>query len=74
MPKVFKTLANIAVWTMFICAWIAFLFPFFCDGIARGYLVDSAKAPLGYWLAYLIAIASGLGSGAFMLIRKKLEG
>ena len=74
MPKMFKALATIAVWTLWLSGWIAFLFPFIFGGIINGYLTDVTKAPMGYWVAYLIAIASGLGSGAMMLVRKKLEG
>jgi len=73
MPPIFKALATITVWAMWICAWIAFLFPFIFGGIMKGYLTDAAKAPIGYWLAYMIALGSGLGSGAMMLVRKKLE-
>ena len=73
MPKVFKTLANIAVWTMWFGAWIAFLFPLIFGGIVKGYLWKVAEAPMVYWVAYMVAIGAGLGSGVMMLIRKKLE-
>ncbi len=74
MPKIFKALATIGVWTMWICAWIAFLFPFIIGGIMKGYLTDVASAPMGYWISYVIAIGCGVGSGFLMLVRKKLEG
>ena len=74
MPKIFKALATIAVWTLWICAWIAFLFPFILGGIVKGYLWDmSGAAPIGYWISYTIAIASSVGAGFFMLVRRKLE-
>jgi hypothetical protein len=75
MPNTFKALATIAVWTLWICAWIAFLFPFILGGIARGYLWNlSATPPDGYWISYAIAIGSSVGAGFWMLVRRKLEG
>lgn len=74
MPKVFKTLATIAAWTLWICAWIAFLFPFFIGFIGKGYLWKVDEAPMGYWISFAVAIASSVGAGYWMVVRKKLEG
>ena len=75
MPDIFKALATIAAWTLWICAWIAFLFPFILGGIAKGYLWDlGATPPDGYWISYAIAIGSSVGAGFWMLVRRKLEG
>ena len=74
MPKTFKALTTIAVWAFWICAWIAFIFPFILGGIAKGYLWDlNAIPPDGYWISYAIAIGSGIGAGFMMLVRHKLE-
>lgn len=73
MPKIFKTLAVITVWTLWICAWIAFLFPFIIGFIGKGYLVNVADAPMGYWLSFFLAIASSVGAGFWMLVRRKLD-
>ena len=75
MPKVFKTLANIAAWTLWLCAWIAFLFPFIIGGFGKGWLWNvTADIPMGYWLSYFIAVAASVGAGYWMVVRKKLEG
>ena len=73
MPNIFKALATIATWTLWICAWIAFLFPFIFGGIAKGYLWNFGDAPDGYWISYAIAIGSSVGAGLWMLVRRKLE-
>jgi hypothetical protein len=74
MPNIFKALATIAVWTLWICAWIAFLFPFILGGITRGYLWNlNATPPDGYWISYAIAIGSSVSAGFWMLVRRKLE-
>jgi hypothetical protein len=73
MPKIFKTLATIAAWTLWLCAWVAFLFPF-VSFVAKGYLVNVADAPMGYWISFAVAIASSVGAGFWMLVRRKLEG
>lgn len=75
MPNIFKGLATISVWAFWICAWIAFLFPFILGGIGKGYLWDiTGAAPDSYWISYAIAIGCGFGAGFFMLVRRKLEG
>jgi len=73
MPKIFKTVAIISVWTLWICAWISFLFPFIIGGIIKGYLVKFGDAPTGYWIAFAIAIGSAFGAGFWMLVLRKLE-
>lgn len=75
MPKVFKTLANIAVWALWICAWIAFLSPFIFGGLGKGWLWKfTADIPMGYWISYALAVATSLAAGYWMVVRKKLEG
>jgi hypothetical protein len=74
MPKVYKILADIAIWTLWICAWIAFLFPFILGGFGKSYLWDmDANPPMGYWISYAIAVASSVAAGFWMLVRRKLE-
>ena len=73
MPQIFKALATVGVWGLYVAGWLAGVLNFIFGGIMKGYLTDAAKAPIGYWLAYMIALGSGLGSGAMMLVRKKLE-
>jgi hypothetical protein len=75
MPRTFKALATVAAWTLWICAWIAFLFPFILGGIGKGYLWNmGATPPDGYWISYAIAIGASVGAGFWMLVRRKLEG
>ena len=73
MPKVYKTLADIAVWTLWICAWIAFIFPFIIGSIIKGYLIDPTNAPAGFWISFALANASAFGAGFWILVRRKLE-
>ena len=74
MPNIFKAIATVTVWTLWICAWIAFLFPFILGGFAKGYLWNFGDAPDGYWISYAIAIGASVGAGFWMLVRRKLEG
>ena len=73
MPKIFKTLANIGAWTLWICAWLAFLPPFFIDGIGKGYLWKVSEAPMGYWISYGLAIGATVSAAFWILVRRKLE-
>ena len=74
MPKIFKALATITVWALWVCGWLAFLLTFIFGGIMKGYLTDVTSAPMSYWLGYIIATSLAFATGSMMLVRKKLEG
>ena len=74
MPKIFKTLATITVWTLWVCGWIAFLFPFISGGIVKGYLTDVTSAPMGYFISYIIAVGLAFAFGFMLLVGRSLRG
>jgi hypothetical protein len=72
MPQIFKALATITVWVL----WIAGLvcgFSGFIKGIILGDLYGSAPTPMSYWAGFAVALAYGLGAVVVMRLRQKME-
>ena len=65
MPSIFKTLATIAAWGLFVYGWLAML----------GGLVICGMQTKGLegWLHQFVGIASLVLSVVVMLLRKKME-
>lgn len=72
MPQIFKALASVAVWTLWIVAWIIGLSTL-CMGVVRGTLFGAQSPPLSVWVGLTIAIVSMLLSVVAMKLRKTLE-
>jgi len=72
MPPIFKALASIMVWTMWIVAWVIGLSTLIM-GIARGAVFGPAVPPMSVWAGFAVTIGFALGALVAMKIRKSLE-
>ena len=72
MPPIFKALASIAAWILFIFAFIIG-FSIFIQGIIIGELYGSQIPSMEMWAGSAVALAFGVGSVVVMLLRKKME-
>ena len=73
MPHIFKALATILVWVLWISA-LVYGISAFILGIINGTLYGTAEpAPIAYAAHFAVAGFYGLIAAAIMLIRKKME-
>ena len=72
MPNIFKALATIAAWILFIFA-IIIGFSLFIQGIIIGELYGSEIPSMELWAGTAVSLAFGVGSVVVMLLRKKME-
>lgn len=72
MPQIFKALASIMVWTMWIVALVIGLSTFI-TGLSRGDLYGAQPPVMSYWAGFAIALAYGILALVAMKIRKALE-
>ena len=73
MPPVFKALATITVWAMWICAWVAFLVPLVMGTLAGDLFVVGVIPPLYYPIMWALAFAGGILAVCAMKLRQMLE-
>ena len=73
MPPIFKALASIMAWGLWIGSWVAFL-SIFVTGIIEGTLYGGGDPPPMIFPAFFaVALAMGVGSVVVMVLRKKME-
>jgi uncharacterized membrane protein len=73
MPPIFKTLATIMVWVLWISA-LVYGFSALILGIINGTLYSTTEpAPIAYAAHFAVAGFYGLLAAVIMLIRKKME-
>ena len=72
MPDIFKALATIMVWILWISG-LVMGFSTLIKGIILGDLYGAKATPMVYPAAFAVALAFGIGAAVVMLIRKKLE-
>jgi len=72
MPQVFKALASIGVWTLWISAW-ALGIGALVHGIVIGELFGSRPPSMSFMVAFAVALGYGVGSVVVMKLRKSLE-
>ena len=72
MPDIFKALASITAWTMFVVFWVMGLSTFVM-GLVNGYLYGSEPAPMAIPTFFAVALAFGIGAVVVMILRKKME-
>lgn len=72
MPPIFKALASILVWTMWIVAWVIGLSTLIM-GIVRGDLFGPQPPVMSYWAGFAVSLAWGVSAVVVMKIRKGLE-
>ena len=72
MPDIFKALASIAAWALFIIAWVIGLSTF-AMGIVNGVLYGDEPVPMVFPVFFAVSIACLLSSVIVMILRKKME-
>ena len=73
MPQIFKALASILVWVLWICG-LVMGFSTLIVGIIAGDLFNAAEpVPMAYPATFAVALAYGIGALVAMKIRKGLE-
>ena len=73
MPPIFKAMATVAVWGLYVGAWLSAVLTFIIGGIAGGAAFSTEPVPLSYYAGYAAAIGFAFAGGFMMLVRKKLE-
>ena len=74
MPQIFKALASITAWTLFVIGWVMGISTL-TGGIIGGHLYSGTgeAPPMVYPLFFAVAIASFILAVVVMLLRKKME-
>ena len=72
MPQIFKALASIGAWVLFIFAWIIGI-SIFIQGIIIGELYGSEPPSMEIWAGSAVALAFAVGSVVVMILRQKME-
>ncbi len=72
MPSIFKALATIMVWVLWICS-LLLGFGSLIMGIARGDLFGGEAPPMVYAANFAVAGFYAIVSVVIMLLRKKME-
>ena len=73
MPQIFKAMATVSVWGLYVGAWLSAALNFIIGGIIGGYAFSTEPVPMSYYAGYAIAIGFAFAGGFMMLVRKKLE-
>jgi len=71
MPPIFKALASITAWAMFIIFWVMGLSTFVM-GLITGQLYGG-QPTIQLLVAFAVSLASGVGAVVVMILRKKME-
>ncbi len=72
MPQIFKALASVAAWVLFIFAFIIGV-SLFIQGIVIGELYGSEIPSMEMWAGSAVSLAFGVGSVVVMILRKKMD-
>ena len=71
MPDIFKALASITAWTLFIASWVTALCTLF-SSIATGGLFGAEPPPMVVPVFFLVALAQAVSAVVVMILRKKM--
>ncbi len=72
MPPIFKALASISAWVLFICGMVMG-FSTFAMGVISGDLYGTEALPMGYPAAFAVAGFYAILAVVIMILRKKME-
>ncbi len=72
MPQIFKALASILVWVLWICGMVMG-FSVFIHGMITGAIYGTEPPPMSVWAGFAVALGFGVGSVVVMLLRQKME-
>jgi len=72
MPDIFKALATITAWGMFVVFWVMGLSTFIM-GLVTGVLYGGQTVPMQVPVSFAVSLAFGVGAVVVMILRKKME-
>ena len=72
MPDIFKALASILAWVLWIAGLVMGLSTFVM-GLISGALYGGQPTPMIYPVSFAVALAYGVGAVVVMILRKKME-
>ena len=72
MPPIFKALAKITAWGLFIFAWVMGLSTFI-SGTISGDLYGTAELSMAYTATFAVAGFYAIAAVVIMILRKKME-
>jgi hydrogenase/urease accessory protein HupE len=72
MPQIFKALASVAAWSLWIIAWVIGISSL-VHGIIIGELFGPKPPAMSFLVAFAIALGYAIGSIIIVVLRKKLE-
>ena len=72
MPQIFKALATITAWALFVLAWTTGLSTWI-SGIISGRLYGSEPPPMVMLGFFFLALAYAIGAVVVMRLRQKME-
>ena len=73
MPSIFKALATITAWTLFILGWVILLVGVIIMPAIGGAFVPGTPPPIIFWIALASAVATLILSVCAMKLRHMLE-
>ena len=73
MPQIFKALATVGIWGLYVGSWLSALLAFIFGGIIKGYAFGTEPVPMVHSVTYLVSIGFAFAAGFMMVVRKKLE-
>jgi uncharacterized membrane protein len=72
MPDIFKALASITAWVLFILAWITGVSTFIM-GLVNGNLYGDEEPSMVLPVFFAVALAEAVSAVVVMILRKKME-
>jgi hypothetical protein len=72
MPDIFKALATVGAWVLFLAGLVTG-FSTFIMGLVNGYLYGSEPVPMSYAAFFAVSIFYVLAAVVIMILRKKME-
>jgi hypothetical protein len=72
MPPIFKALATVMAWGLWIVAWVIGLSTF-AMGMVNGVFYGSEPVPMSILASFAVSLAFGIGAVVVMVLRKKME-
>ena len=72
MPQIFKALASIMAWALWISSWLT-IFGVLTGSIMSGCLFGTEPPPMVVPTFFAVALAQAVGAVVVMVLRKKME-